>query len=305
MDAQNTHLSEDANRTLDALTSFYPEVSRTFHRQRILQAAGLFTGAEPSPEIGRQAVVQAFEFLYPSFETFALAVKDPARLSAVVQAQKELDTAKPLIQISRWAGSPVLEFPDKASDVFALLAGPRIGGNTDVLMDAVLAGAREHGSHTEKLCFSNMNLHPCSGCMACKSGKLTTCCSIRDDMEGLYERFQQCDAFVLGFPVYSGRECSHLTLVLDRLFALSDPWGQKKWKKRRGLIVATWGWPSKDLYAPVVHNIAFILRHFGVHTIEIVTGCGFWDAAYAKGTAALDTEKIEAARAAGRALALS
>lgn len=305
MDSQKYRLSDDAGRALDALVAFYPEVSRHFHRQRILQAAGLFAGGASPPEIGRQAVVQAFEFLYPGFETFALAVKDPARLSAVVQAQKELETAKPLIRISRWADSPVLEFPDKARDVFAFLAGPRPGGNTDAIMDAVLAGAREHGSRTEKLCFSQMNLLPCSGCMACKSGKLTTCCSISDDMERLYERFQECDAFVLGFPVYSGRECSHLTLVLDRLFALSDPWGQRKWKKRRGVIVATWGWPSPDIYAPVVHNIAFILRHFGIQTIEIVTGCGFWDAAYAKGTAAQNTEKLEPARAAGKALALS
>jgi multimeric flavodoxin WrbA len=124
-------------------------------------------------------------------------------------------------------------------------------------------------------------------------------------MDILYKRFQECDAFVLGFPVYSGRECSHLTLFLDRLFALSDPWGQRDMKKRRGLIVATWGWPSQEIYAPVVHNIAFILRHFGVNTIEAVTGCGFWDATYQKGAAARIPEKLEAARAAGNALARS
>lgn len=305
MDAEENRLSEDAARALEVLLSFYPEVSRSFHKQRILQTAALLACASSPPEIGRKAVVEAFEFLYPTFETFALAVKDPARLSAVVQAQKAMDTAKPLIQISRWADSPALEFPSKAEDVFAFLAGPRPGGSTDVIMDAALAGARDKGSRTEKLCFSKLKLKPCSGCMACKSGTLTTRCSISDDMELLYKRFQECDAFVLGFPIYSGRECSHLTLVLDRLFALSDPWGQRKWKKRRCLLVATWGWPSPDIYVPVVHNIAFILRHFGVHTVEVVTGCGFWDAAYIKGAAALDTEKLEVSRAAGAALALS
>lgn len=305
MDAKENPLSEDAGRALEVLLSFYPEVSRSFHRQRILQAAALFAGAACPPETGSQAIVQAFEFLYPSFETFSLAVKDPAKLSAVVQAQKALDTAKPLIQITRWADSPVLEFPNRAEDVFAFLAGPRPGGNTDAIMDAVLAGAGENGSRTEKLCFSKLNLQPCSGCMACKSGKLETTCSISDDMESFYRRFQQCDAFVLGFPIYSGRECSHLTLVLDRLFALSDPWGQRRMKKRRGLIVATWGWPSPDIYAPVIHNVAFILRHFGVNTLEVVTGCGFWDSAYGKGTAGLAAEKLEVARAAGKALAAS
>lgn len=303
MNTNTIMLSEDAAAALEAFAAFYPEMSRDFHKQRIVRAAALFTGAAPQAEIDKQAIVQAFEFLYPCFETFALAVKDPARLPAVVQAQKAPETATPMVEVTRWPGRPAGEFPPGAEDVFAFLAGPRPGGNTDAIMDAVLEGARERGSRTEKLCFSQMHLQPCSGCMGCKSGKLATRCSIKDDMERLYERFEQCDAFVLGFPIYSGRECSHLALVLDRLFALSDPWGQRPMKKRRGLIVATWGWPSPAIYAPVVHNIAFILRHFGVSTLEVVTGSGFWDAAYKKGTAGLAAGKLEAARDAGRAIA--
>ena len=51
-----------------------------------------------------------------------------------------------------------------------------------------------------------------------------------------------------------------------------------------------------------MHNIAFLIRHFGVETAEVVTGCGFWGAYYEKGTARLDRKGLEAARAAGRAL---
>ena len=35
---------------------------------------------------------------------------------------------------------------------------------------------------------------------------------------------------------------------------------------------------------------------------EVVTGCGFWEAYYKKGTAKLDTKGMEQAREAGKAL---
>jgi len=304
VDTRKYSFTAKGSEALEKFLSFFPHISRSFHKTRLLQALEAAAGDGTAAEISEDSVVRAFELLYPTFTTFTLAVKDPSRLSATVAAQKTIDAASPLMHITRWSDMPSMAFPGKVEDVFAFLAGPRIGGNTDVIMDSVLAGAQAEGAHIEKCCFSNLSIKPCMGCMACKSGKLETCCSIKDDMERLYHKFQECDAFVLGFPIYSGRESSHLAVFLDRLFALSDPWGRKQLKKRRGLIVATWGWPSPEAYVPVIHNIAFILSHFGVETIEVVTGCGFWDAYYGKGTAGLVPEKIEAAKNAGRALVL-
>jgi len=297
MDKKN--YTEKASEALNKLLLFFPPISRSFHRGRIEQAAA---ASGSGGDITQESVVSAFELLYPTFTTFALAIKDPAALTATITAQKAVDRDRPLIEITRWGDRPVTDFTGTAEDVFAFLAGPRQGGNTDCIMDAVLDGAREGGGRTEKICFSQVSIKPCAGCMPCKSGRLDRACSIKDDMDHVYTRFQECDAFVLGFPIYSARESSHLTVLLDRLFALSDPWGRRQMKKRRGLILATWGWPSAGAYAPVIHNIAFILSHFGVETVEVVTGCGFWDAYYEKGTAGLVPEKLETAKAAGKAL---
>jgi hypothetical protein len=72
--------------------------------------------------------------------------------------------------------------------------------------------------------------------------------------------------------------------------------------KRKGALVVTWGWPTEDSYEHVVENAVFVLRLFGVHMAEVVTGCGFWEAYYKKGTAKLDTKGMDQAREAGRAL---
>jgi len=70
------------------------------------------------------------------------------------------------------------------------------------------------------------------------------------------------------------------------------------------LMVATWGWPSDSIYESLVSQMSTILFMFGVEVIAVVTGSGFWDAYYKKGTAQLDPEGMEKTRDAGRGLAL-
>jgi hypothetical protein len=69
-------------------------------------------------------------------------------------------------------------------------------------------------------------------------------------------------------------------------------------------MVATWGWPSDSIYEGLVSQMSTILFMFGVEVVAVVTGSGFWDAYYKKGTAQLDQEGMEKAREAGRGLAL-
>ena len=176
------------------------------------------------------------------------------------------------------------------------------GGNTDAVMDAVLEGVTEHGCTVEKFYFSKLSIAPCTGCLKCQDESPETLCAIKDDMIHLYKGLLESDAFILGFPIYSGRESCHTTVFFDRLKALSNPATQKKYTPKKGLLVATWGWPSERLYENVVHTIAFLIRHFGVEVAEVVTGCGFWGAYYQRGTALLDKDGMAAARAAGKAL---
>jgi multimeric flavodoxin WrbA len=170
-------------------------------------------------------------------------------------------------------------------------------------MDELLKGAREAGCAVEKLCFSDLTIAPCVGCMACEAKELETYCAIKDDMTDIYRRLLECDAFVLGFPVYTARECSQAAAFLDRLKALRTTAHYKKLGKlRKGALVVTWGWPTENAYNHVVENVSFILKLYGVETAEIVTGSGFWEAYYKKGTAKMDSSGMVQAQKAGQAL---
>ncbi len=291
----------DAHQVMEKFLSFWPVMSKAFHEHRLLEAIEYRLLKEGGNRVTKDLVINALAERYPSFETFILALKNPERVAAIMNDQKSIDEHKPLIKITRWK-LPSIKTPGTVKDVFALLAGPRTGGNTDCIMDALLDGAAEASCIVEKLGFSQLNISPCIGCLKCQDEKPDTLCAIKDDMVYVYKRFLECDAFVLGFPVYTARENAQTAIFFDRLKALSIPGEHKKRNLKPGALVVTWGWPSQYLYKEIIHNTAFLIRHFGVEVAEVVTGCGFWDAYYKKGTARRDSNGMAEARVAGSAL---
>ena len=53
-------------------------------------------------------------------------------------------------------------------NVCALFGGPHKKGNTALLLEKVLEGARAAGHTTQRLDLAGMEIRHCKGCMACK-----------------------------------------------------------------------------------------------------------------------------------------
>ncbi len=299
--ASEIQYTEDAQNALEQFLSFWPLVSMKRQRKKIEVAVQAQLQQNNQINVNREILINALQDSHSSFETFISALRDPASIQAVMKSQEHIDKDNPVCSVKRWK-LPESPLNKPIKDVFALLAGPRIGGNTDVIMDALLDGCRDGGCKIVKMNFSKLKISPCTGCLKCQDEQPETLCAIQDDMVPIYKLLLECDAFVLGYPIYTARESSQATVFFDRLKALSNPWVPKKPEPKKGAIVATWGWPTTYLYQDVVHNTAFNLRHFGVETSEIVTGCGFWGAYYKRGSVALDKKGLKQARAAGRAL---
>lgn len=69
--------------------------------------------------------------------------------------------------------------------VLGIIGSPRIGGNTEVLVDEVLAGAKEAGASVERVILNKLDIKPCQACNSCyKTGH----CAQKDDMESLLEK---------------------------------------------------------------------------------------------------------------------
>ena len=83
--------------------------------------------------------------------------------------------------------------------MLGIVGSPRQGGNTDILVDEILSGAREAGAQVEKIMLGELAIAPCQACYACRKGGG---CVQRDDMEDLLAKMKSSSVWVLGTPVY-------------------------------------------------------------------------------------------------------
>jgi NAD(P)H-dependent FMN reductase len=97
--------------------------------------------------------------------------------------------------------------------VLGIVGSPRRGGNTEILVDRVLLGAKEAGARTEKVLLNDLEIAPCQGCdMHEQIGQ----CVQQDDMQVLLEQMERSQIWVLGTPLYWWGPSAQLKAFLDR-----------------------------------------------------------------------------------------
>lgn len=115
------------------------------------------------------------------------------------------------------------------SEVLVLEGSPRLGGNSQVLMDAVARGIVGAGGTLERIRVADLKIAPCIGCGGCdKTGH----CVVKDEMTGLYEKIVAARRLLLVSPIYFYALPAQLKAVVDRSQAL---WNRKQLQVKKGL----------------------------------------------------------------------
>ena len=108
---------------------------------------------------------------------------------------------------------------DDATRVLGIAGSPRRDGNTDVLVQTILAAASEEGARTEFIRLGERAIEPCRACNACHE---TGGCVIDDDMASVIEQMELAHAWVLGTPVYWWGPTAQFKAFLDRWYAFDQ-----------------------------------------------------------------------------------
>ena len=104
--------------------------------------------------------------------------------------------------------------------ILGLSCSPRREGNTEILIDEALRGAKQEGAEVELYSVSNKEIKPCDGCGTCyEKGE----CRIKDDMQGLYHKLLEADGIIFGTPIYFYSMAAQAKTVIDRTMALNRP----------------------------------------------------------------------------------
>jgi multimeric flavodoxin WrbA len=97
--------------------------------------------------------------------------------------------------------------------VLGISGSPRIGGNTDILLDKILEGAESKGASTEKVILNTLKFSPCQECENIRDDGT---CIVEDDMQPVYKKIEQADVIILGSPIFFGSLSAQTKMMIDR-----------------------------------------------------------------------------------------
>lgn len=97
--------------------------------------------------------------------------------------------------------------------VLIISGSPRKGGNSDILCDRFMEGAKEAGNAVEKVFLHDYEISPCMACYGCRGTKK---CVQMDDMERILDKMVEADVLVLATPVYFYSMDGLLKTMIDR-----------------------------------------------------------------------------------------
>lgn len=99
-------------------------------------------------------------------------------------------------------------------NVLVLSASPRKGGNSDMLCDQFISGAKEGGNKVEKVFLGEKNINFCLGCGCCQSND--GICIQHDDMDEVLDKMIRADVVVMATPIYFYSMNAQLKTLIDR-----------------------------------------------------------------------------------------
>ncbi len=151
--------------------------------------------------------------------------------------------------------------------VVGVVCSPRIGGNTEILVGEVLAGARSEGAESELITLADKRIGFCDACGRCEEGGR---CRIHDDMQPIYGKLLEADGLVVGSPVWFWSVTGQAKTFLDRLYALQHP--RKRLMNKVGAAVVVAGRQGKTRALEVIVEA---LRSHRIIIADTVDGFGY------------------------------
>jgi multimeric flavodoxin WrbA len=154
--------------------------------------------------------------------------------------------------------------------ILVFKGSPREKGNSSLLADKAVEGAKAAGAEVETFSLHQMDIRPCDACDTCKE---TGVCVLKDDMQLLYSKLQAADGILIAGPVYWFTLSAQTKLFIDRWYALESPQGSALKGKHFGIIL-TYG--DTDPYTSgainAIRSFQDMFRYIGANIAGMVYG---------------------------------
>ena len=188
------------------------------------------------------------------------------------------------------------------ANILAVYGSPRRKGNTSLLLQKAVQGAREAGGNVEEIILRDLKMSPCLEIYGCKK---TGRCVIQDDFQKVYDQLLACDGIILASPIFFYAVSAHTKILMDRCQSLwvkkywveKTPFGKKE-AKRKGLFISVGATKGKKLFDGVLLAVRYFFDTFDAELWQslLYRGLDF------EGDVLEHPEHLEEAYEAGKAL---
>ena len=185
-------------------------------------------------------------------------------------------------------------------NVIALYGSPRRKGNTSLLLNEAVTGAREAGAQVDELVLRDLKISPCMEIYGCrKTGR----CVIQDDFQRVYDQVLKSRGVMLASPIFFYTVSAHTKILMDRFQSL---WVKKYWLDkdapkpapswRKGLFVSVGATKGKRLFEGTLLTVKYFFDVLDISQWDslLYRGLDF------EGDVLNHPEYLEEARQAGR-----
>ncbi|MCA1986046.1 MAG: flavodoxin family protein [Desulfovibrio sp.] len=179
----------------------------------------------------------------------------------------------------------------------AINGSPRKGGNTELLLKAVLAPLDEAGWETELVRVGGQPVRGCIACGKCFENQDNRCSVNTDMFNEVMDKMVAADALILGSPTYFTDVTAELKAVLDRSGFVSFANGGLFRGKIGAAVVAVRRGGGTHVFDTINHM--FLMSEM------LVPGSTYWNLGYGlnRGEAASDAEGLRNMQHLGKAIA--
>jgi multimeric flavodoxin WrbA len=145
--------------------------------------------------------------------------------------------------------------------ILAIYGSPRRKGNTTLLLQRAVQGARDAGAEVEEVVLRDLNMSPCLEIYGCKE---TGRCVIKDDFQKVYDQLLRCDGLMLASPIFFYTVSAHTKILMDRCQSLwvkrywleKTPFGKREFIKK-GLFISVGATKGKRLFDGVLLTVRY------------------------------------------------
>ena len=150
--------------------------------------------------------------------------------------------------------------------ILAIYGSPRRNGNTALLLQKAVQGAREAGAEVEEVVLRDLKMSPCLEIYGCKKDGR---CAIKDDFQNVYDQILSCKGLILASPIFFYTVSAHTKILMDRCQSFwvkkyrveEIPFGKFE-PKRKGLFISVGATKGKKLFEGVRLTVKYFFETF-------------------------------------------